>query len=128
MSDEGKEKIIDPKASVTAPEAFVEADQKLVLAAKSIKILSTLGWADHHCDDFLKNWKSGNPKLPEISYPKFDFKNERQLLKNIVDSTTEDHPVGWYIVKTAQSYSIAAQMLEGLGTPAFSECSEFRFA
>lgn len=113
--------------TVHAAEDFQEADKTLVLAAKGIKILSTLGWAEQHCDEFLRGWKRGNPKMPVISYPKFDYRDECVALKKIMDSTSEDHPVGWYIVKTAQSYYIAAQMLENLGTAAFRECSQLLY-
>ncbi len=108
-------------------ECFIESDRTLVQAAKGIKILSTLGWAEHHCDEFLQSWHSGNVKIPQISYPKFDYSEERAALRKIITSTNEDHPVGWYVVKTAQSYHIAAQMLEGLGTAAFRECSELLY-
>lgn len=110
--------------SSTVVDSFVESDRELVQAAKGIKILSTLGWAEHHCDEFLESWSRKNVKVPQISYPKFDYSKERAAFKKIINTTSEDHPVGWYIVKTAQSYHIAAQMLEGLGTAAFRECSE----
>ncbi|MCX6125461.1 MAG: flavohemoglobin expression-modulating QEGLA motif protein [Proteobacteria bacterium] len=105
-------------------DAFIEADRILVQAAKGIKVLSTLGWADHHCEAFLASWTTGNPKLPIIAYPKFDYQEERAALQKIIATTPDDHPVGWYIATTAQSYNIAALMLENLATPAFRECSE----
>ncbi|MCX6119551.1 MAG: flavohemoglobin expression-modulating QEGLA motif protein [Proteobacteria bacterium] len=108
-------------------DVFFVADQKLVQAAKSIKILSSLGWNESHCDNFLSSWRRGNPILPDIKYPKFDFSNEKLQLKEIINTTSEDHPVGYYIVKTAHSYSVAAQMLEGLETSAFRECSEILY-
>lgn len=108
-------------------DTFVEADNTLVQAAKGIKILSTLGWAEHHCDEFIASWRRGNPKVPEISYPKFDYSQERAALQTIINTITDDHPVAHYVSRTAQSYHIAAIMLENLGTPAFRECSELLY-
>ena len=110
-----------------AVEFFLEADRNLVLAAKGIKILSTLGWAEHHCDEFLEGWRRKNVKIPIVEYPKFDYTDEKAVLRTIMSQANEDHPVGWYLSKTAQSYFIAAQMLEGLGTAAFRECSELLY-
>lgn len=107
-----------------ATEQFVEFDKKLVGAAKGIKILSTLGWGEQTAHDFLEGWRSGNPQTPEIDYPKFDYADEKSALKSIMDTASSDHPVGGYLAETAHSYYIAAQMLEGLGTSAFRECSE----
>ena len=84
----------------------------------------TLGWGEQVCDEFLAGWKKGNAKVPLISYQKFDYTEEKAALKKIMDGIDEDHPVGWYIGETAHSYFIAAQMLEGVGTAAFRECSE----
>jgi uncharacterized protein (TIGR02421 family) len=107
-----------------ATEQFVEFDQKLVAAGKGIKILSTLGWGEHVCDTFLENYKKGQARLPKVDYPKFDYTEEKAVFQSIMSRVDEDHPVGWYISETAHSYILAAQMLEGLGTAAFRECSE----
>lgn len=107
-----------------ATESFVDFDQKLVNASKGIKILSNLGWSEKIATKFLDGWNKGNPKFPTIEYPKFDYSEQKIVLKNIMSAVSEDHPVGWYIRETSFSYLIAAQMLEGLGTAAFTECSE----
>ena len=107
-----------------ATEQFVEIDKNLVAASKGIKILSALGWGEQLAMDFLSAWRKGNAKPPAMEYPKFDYTDEKSALKKIMDTTSGDHPVGWYIAETAHSYFIAAQMLEGLGTAAFRECSE----
>ena len=108
-------------------EHFAKIDQQMVLAAKGIKILSTLGWGEQHGEAFLASWRAGNPKLPQVVYPKFDYHDELIELKRIINTTSEDHPVGQYIRSTAHSYHVAAQMLEGLGQSAFRECSEMLY-
>lgn len=105
-------------------ERFADFDQQLVSASKGIKILSTLGWGEDVCHDFLECWRKKSVKMPEINYPKFNYVEEKKTLKTIISSTSEEHPVGAYIIETAKSYQIAAHMLEGLGTSAFRECSE----
>jgi uncharacterized protein (TIGR02421 family) len=110
--------------SMDATQYFIEFDKQLVAASKSIKILSVLGWSERIADDFIAGWKKGNPRPPVISYPKFDYTDEKAILSGIMNKSDRDHPVGWYIGQTAHSYFIAAQMLEGLGTAAFRECSE----
>ena len=105
-------------------ERFSEFDQQLVTASKGIKILSTLGWGEEVCQEFLENWRKKSIKIPKVEYPKFDYSEEKNALQKIVSATSEEHPVGAYIIETAKSYQIAAQMLEGLGTAAFRECSE----
>lgn len=107
-----------------ATEQFVELDKQLVASSKSIKILSVLGWSEQVCHDFLAGLKRGNPVLPNITYPKFAYAEQKLVLQDIMNRSSRDHPVGWYIAETAHSYYIAAQMLEGLGTAAFRECSE----
>jgi uncharacterized protein (TIGR02421 family) len=110
-----------PKKEV---DVFVSADEKLVEAAKSIKVLSQLGWSEDHAEVFLAGWRRKQPKLPKVEYPKFSYTDQIAALRKIIATTSEDHPVGWYIQKTAHSYVMAAQMLEGVGTSAFRECSE----
>lgn len=105
-------------------ERFADFDQQLVSASKGIKILSTLGWGEEICYDFLESWRKKSVKMPQVTYPKFNYVEEKKTLKTIISSTSEEHPVGAYIIETAKSYQIAAQMLEGLGTSAFRECSE----
>ena len=105
-------------------ERFAEFDQQLVAASKGIKILSTLGWGEEVCQEFLDNWHKKSTKMPQVAYPKFDYVEEKDALQKIIAATSEEHPVGAYIIETAKSYQIAAQMLEGLGTAAFRECSE----
>lgn len=107
-----------------ATEQFVEFDKTLVAAAKGIKVLSALGWGEQTAHDFLHGWRNGNVQLPQVEYPKFDYSEQKQILKTIIDRASSDHPVGVYLAETAHSYYVAAQMLEGLGTAAFRECSE----
>ena len=64
-----------------ATEKFVEFDQQLVAASKGIKILSALGWGEKVGDEFLEGWRKGNPKLPVVHYPRFEYTEEKLILK-----------------------------------------------
>ena len=98
-------------------------DARLVAAARSIKILSCLEWPDGSRERFLDSWHAGDPRLPDIEYPRLDYSVEKAELEAIVRDAGEDHPLAAYVSRTAISYLTAARMLESLGTPAFRELS-----
>lgn len=104
-------------------QRYAELDARLVEGAKSIKILSSLAWPANLGEKFLADWNSGNPKLPEVTYRGLDLKKAKDALRAVIDSSNDEHPVASYISKTAESYVVAAMMLEGMGTAAFTELS-----
>lgn len=106
---------------------FKDWDECLVKAASPIKVLSSLGWSAKICDDFLASWGQGKARLPEITYPKFDYSTQRRALLHIVQNCDASHPLGRYIVQTASSYIIAARMLESVGTREFCELSKILY-
>jgi uncharacterized protein (TIGR02421 family) len=105
-------------------QRYVELDVKLVEAARHIKVLSSLGWPAKHYDDFIQGWEAGQPKLPQVEYPKFDLIEHRRALQAIVRECDPSHPVGRYLLQTARSYMVAARMLESIGTAEFRSLSE----
>lgn len=106
---------------------FQEWDTRLVEAAKSIKVLSSLGWSAKVCDNFLTSFSHGNPRLPEVPYPKFDYSVERRALLHVIQGCDSSHPLGRYIVQTASSYILAARMLESVGSEEFCELSKILY-
>lgn len=112
----------DPKLT---PELkrLIELDKRLVEVGKKIKILTSLNWPEKLSIEFLADWKKGNPRLPKVNYPKVDYKAEETELRAIMKASDREHPIGNYIFLTAESYWIAAQMLEHRGTPQFTEFS-----
>lgn len=103
---------------------LLEQDGKLVAAAQDIRVLSALGWPATAAQEFLRGFEQGNPRLPEISYPKVELMAHRQALVEVVRSCDAAHPVGRFLQQTANSYIAAARMLESVGTQAFRELSE----
>lgn len=86
--------------------------------------MSALGWPARHCEEFLKGWEAGNPKLPEIQYEQVDFKAPRQALRALARRCDISHPIGKYLQSTAMSYVFAARMLESAGKKDFRAFSE----
>jgi hypothetical protein len=61
--------------------------------------------------------------LPKVDYPRLDFSEERRALAAIAADCDDSHPLGHYVRQSAQSWDLAAQLLEGLGTAAVDTCS-----
>lgn len=100
-----------------------ELDARLVRAAKSLKVLTSLSWPSSVYQNFIADWQSGNRRLPEPPLIKSSLGIQRDELESIVRACDIDHPVARYIARTARSCERAARMLESVGTPAFSELS-----
>lgn len=96
---------------------LLKFDQELVDIAETFKILALVEWPKKAEEDFIANWKSGNPKIPKIEYPKHDFKEQLTKLESIIKGTDFKHPVAEFIHLTAKSYYHAYLLVENLGKP-----------
>ncbi|HEY8380348.1 MAG TPA: tyrosine/phenylalanine carboxypeptidase domain-containing protein [Nannocystis sp.] len=99
---------------------FAELDARLVDAARDIKILSNLEWPRRVGAEFLARWHAGDPQLPKVEVPRVKYAAQRKALAAIMRQCDRDHPVGRFLLRTAQSYALAAAMMEAAGTPAFT--------
>ena len=54
-------------------KALTDLDQKLVQAAKGIKILTTLSWPVEHQTRFLDGWQKKNPRIPRIESRRVNY-------------------------------------------------------
>lgn len=97
-------------------EHHAELDQRLVAATRGIRLLDTVSWPASIELDFIAAWKAGNAKLPRITYPDVDFSTTREELAAIVAAADPMLPVGDYIRRTADSWRIATELLEAMGT------------
>lgn len=104
-------------------EHHAELDQRLVEATRGIRLLDTLSWPASIELDFIAAWKAGNAKLPTINYPGVNFATTRDELAAIVAEADPMLPLGDYIRRTADSWRIATQLLEAMGTPAITDHS-----
>ncbi|MBP6751280.1 MAG: DUF1704 domain-containing protein, partial [Xanthomonadaceae bacterium] len=53
---------------------------------------------------------------PKIEYPRGDYNEVRAELERIVAAADHDHPLGHYVVATAESWRIATRLLDAAGS------------
>jgi len=104
-------------ASVPAHlQRYADLDQRLLSAVKGIRILSSVAWPASLEDRMIAAYAKGQFSLPEVSYQAPDFSAERAELAAIEREAGYDDPMGEYLCRTAESWRIAAEMLEAVGT------------
>lgn len=104
-------------------DVYSELDRRLVAATRGIRLLQSVSWPASIEMEFVAAWKSGTARLPEIVYPTFDFAETREALLGISIAAEPGHPLGDYIRRTAQSWRVATELLDAIGTPAVTEHS-----
>ena len=102
-----------------APDVLHHAalDARMVKAARGIRLLNLVSWPASEQQRFLAAYGRGEVTLPQHAYPKLDFSEARRELDAIIAAADPAHPLGRYVGETARSWSIAAELLEALGTP-----------
>ncbi len=105
----------EPDAEVAHHAAL---DARMVVAARDIKLLTLMSWPAGLETKFLEAYARGTATLPQIAYPKHDFAEVRRELNAVSDAADPAHPLGQYLIESARSWSVAAELLESLGTPA----------
>jgi len=95
-----------------------QLDAQLVEAVGDIKLLGLTSWPAALQAPFLASVARGQPVLPQVDYPKLDFSDTRQALAKISARCDPSHPLGQYVQRSAQSWDLAAGLLESLGTAA----------
>ncbi len=108
-------------------QRYAELDAKLVALVKDVKMLSVLSWPMKVQQQFLLHWRSGSPRLPDVSYRRFDYAEKREELERIVAGCDVSHPIGDYLARTAQSYVYATRLLEAAGTAEMGEYSQLLY-
>ena len=98
-------------------------DARMAGAARGIRLLSLVSWPASEQQAFLAGWAAGNPVLPAHAYPRHDFSQARRELDAIAAAADPGHPLGIYLVESAHSWSLAAELLEHLGSPRVAELS-----
>ena len=104
-------------------ERIRELDHDLVLASKPIKVLGFLRWPVEVGEAFLASWRAGKPRLPVVDLTPPVFSHEIEALEAIAARCDRFDPLQDLIHRTAASYITTARMLEGIGTPGFTEQS-----
>ncbi|GAP65267.1 hypothetical protein MBSD_n0556 [Mizugakiibacter sediminis] len=106
-------------AALTPPlEHHAALDKRLVAAVRRIRVLPTVAWPAATEHAFLERAQRGDLTLPRVDYARPDLSRERAELEAIAAAADPGHPAGAYLVRTATSWRIAAEMLEAVGTRA----------
>jgi uncharacterized protein (TIGR02421 family) len=93
-------------------------------SARHLRILSAIQWPRGVIDQFLADWRASRPRIPEVQLtPPQGLDDLVERMAHCMRETPREHPLGDVIWKTAWSYSTAAQMLQSMGTPGFTERS-----
>jgi len=105
-------------AAVPSPDIVHHAalDARMVKAARGIRVLTLASWPVSVQQAFLADLARGQPRLPQVDYPRHDFSEARRELQAIADAADPAHPLGCYLVESARQWDIAAGLLENLGT------------
>ena len=97
-------------------QRYADLDQRLLAAVRGIRILSTVAWPASLEDRMIAAYARGQYTLPEVQYAVPDLSAERAELAAIEREAGYDDPLGEYLSRTAESWRIAAEMLEAVGT------------
>lgn len=92
-------------------------DARLVAAVRGIRLLQQVSWPQQVQYKFLLDWHAGKVALPHVEYPKLDHADTRAELSAIMMAADPADPLGAYLQRTAESWLVATQLLDALGTP-----------
>ncbi|WP_374247755.1 flavohemoglobin expression-modulating QEGLA motif protein [Thermomonas sp.] len=109
--------------STSAITHHAALDARMAKAAKGIRLLSLASWPASEQQAFLAGWARGNPRLPDYRYPRHDFSEARRELAAVAAAADPSHPLGQYLVESAQGWVLAAELLEQLGTRQVTDLS-----
>ena len=104
-----------------APELqrYAALDQRLLAAVRGIHVLPTVAWPASLESRMIEAYSRGQFALPQVSYVRPDLGAARAELAAIEHAATSDaqvDPLGDYLQRTADSWLMAAEMLEAVGT------------
>ena len=102
-------------------------DARMAKAARAIRLLSLVSWPASEQQTFLAEFAHGRARLPAHEYPQHDFSDARREFEAIIAAADPAHPLGIYLVESARSWSVAAELLENLGTPQVTDLSVVLF-
>jgi uncharacterized protein (TIGR02421 family) len=110
-------------AGIDSTAHHAALDARMAKAAKGLRLLSLASWPASVQQAFLADYAQGRAKLPVYQYPKHDFSDARRELAAIAAAADASHPLGIYLIESAQSWQQSAELLEQLGTPRVAELS-----
>lgn len=93
-------------------------DQRLLETTRGIRVLTTLAWPASVEQRLIEAYRQGRHVLPQVEQPRPDLADAREELAAIAAAADAEHPLGIYLVRSAESWSVAATMLEAAGSAA----------
>ncbi len=105
-----------PSALSPELQRYAELDQRLLAAVKPIHILPTVAWPASLENRLIEAYGQGRFTLPEVNYQRPDLAATRAELAAIEAAAGNADPLGDYLARTAESWRVAAEMLEAVGT------------
>ena len=102
-------------------------DARMARAARAIRLLSLVSWPASEQQSFFADLDRGNARLPAYQYPRHDFSDARREFEAIIAAADPAHPLGIYLIESARSWAVAAELLENLGTPRVTDLSVVLF-
>lgn len=110
---------------IDAPDIAHHAalDARMVAAVRGVRLLALVSWPAEVQARFLEAYARGRAPLPKVTYPQHDFSATRRELDAIAAAADPDHPLGAYLIDSARTWSLAAALLEALGTPEVARLS-----
>ncbi|WP_092404369.1 flavohemoglobin expression-modulating QEGLA motif protein [Dokdonella immobilis] len=100
-------------------EHLAELDRRLVAAVKGIRLLASVSWPASVQERFLSQWRRGAPSLPQIDYVQPDYAAARAEILAVQAKADPQHPVGDYIRRSTESWRVATEMLDAVGSAEF---------
>ena len=98
-------------------QRYAALDQRLLAAVRDIQVLPTVAWPASLEDRMIAAFGRGEYALPRVDYAVPDLAEVRAELAAIEAAAGgDDDPLGDYLRRTAESWRIAADMLEAVGT------------
>lgn len=114
---------MNPQAVAIAPplQRYAELDKRLLAAVRGIHILTTVAWPASLEHRMIEAYSKGLFALPDVVYVRPDLTAARAELEAIElaaggHDPADIDPLGEYLRSSAESWRIAAGMLESVGT------------
>ncbi|MDF4005261.1 flavohemoglobin expression-modulating QEGLA motif protein [Luteibacter sp. PPL552] len=117
----------DPSVLSADMRRYAELDQRLLAAVRPIRILPTVSWPASVEERLIAEFGAGRLSIPEIRYHRPDLAATRHELEAIEAEAGEDHPIADYLRRTAESWRIAAHMLDAAGTRGVTDASSLLY-
>jgi len=106
-------------APASAHRQYAALDQRLLAATRAINILPTVTWPASLEQRMIAAYEKGDYALPQVSYVRPELAGVRAELMAIereAERSLAGDPIGDYLCRTAESWRIATDMLEAVGS------------